>query len=367
MDFTTLWLGLSQLNQKEQEDFMARIPFNSPLVELLQEKIDVQFELPDDKKAESHFEAILGQMELHEWFEERNNTKDNILLKLSQVQTLPTLSTIAAQVFNAASDPNSSASSLTKVIQNDPALTAKLLKIVNSAFYGFQKKISTIEKTVVILGVEQVMDLAFGLAASKVFNVSSSIGGYNPQILWHHSLCIALIAQHICLQFPELQKLGAFTAGLLHDFGKIFLMDNFSEKYTEIYNDAEKYDIPIYELEEEKFGINHATIGQLLAEGWNLPEHLVEAIGFHHRPTGAPNHTRLAAIVGLADYLHYKAILTGSLDSEDINVASSQLTYGHWILLNQIFKDLHIDQLKEKADNVASIINNNQALFNLLD
>jgi putative nucleotidyltransferase with HDIG domain len=211
------------------------------------------------------------------------------------------------------------------------------------------------------------MDLAFGLAAAKVFNVSSSKGVYNPKILWHHSLCIALIAQHICQQIPEFKKYGAFTAGLLHDCGKIFLMENYFEDYMKIYYDAEKYDIPLYELEEEKYGMSHETIGQFLASGWNLPEHLVEAIGFHHRPGSALNYPQLAAIIGLADYLHYKAIQSGALSSEAINAIPCQLTCGHWSYLKQIFKNISIKELKEKADNVAGIMNNNKDLLNILN
>ncbi len=366
MDPEILWLGLSQLPQAKQKEFLARLPFDSPIVPVLEKRINAQPRPISDKAAEQHFEAIIHQMELEQSLEERSKTQHEVVSKLNRVEVLPTLPSVAAHVFKIASNPNSSAADLTEVIVNDPSLTSKLLKIVNSAFYGFPQKIGTVRQAVVILGTEEIMDLAFGLAAAKVFEVKPLEGLYDPKTLWQHSMCTAMIAQNLCQRFPEYQRLGAFTAGLLHDFGKIFLIEHFPEMYGQIHVDVRKLGLPLFELEEESFGLNHAAIGEFLASNWNLPEALVEAIAFHHQPFSAPSHSRLAAMIGLADYLHYGASESGELP-EGIPVFSPQLTSGHWNFLTQLFEGLDTGQLRKMQEDALATIKESQDLFSILD
>lgn len=363
LDPQVLWVALSQLPQTEEREFLARLPFDSPLVPTLEEMIIAQSQPISDKAAEDHLEAIIRQMELEEGLDERKSTQQEVLSKLNRVETLPTLPAIAAHIFKIASNPNSSGNDLTKVIENDPPLTSKLLKIVNSAFYGFPQKIGTVKQVVVILGTEEIMDLSFGLAAAKVFETITLQGPYDPKTLWHHSMGTALIAQNLCKKFPEHQKTGAFTAGLLHDVGKIFLMENFPQHYAQIHVDMAKHNLPLFELEEERLGLNHAAIGEFLASNWNLPDALVQAIAFHHQPFSASGDSQLAAIIGLADYLHYQA-----KDSpEEESVFPLQLTFGHWNILTQLFKGLDTEELKKMAQDAVAILKDNQDLFAILD
>ncbi len=365
MDPQVLWLGLSQLSQTEQREFLARFPFDSPLTPVLEEMIDNQYQPVSDKPTEQHFEAIIHMMELEEGLEERNERRDAVFTKLNRVEDLPTLPSIAAHIFKVASKPNSSANDLTRIIINDPPLTSKLLKIVNSAFYGFPQKIGTVKQAVVILGTDEITGLAFGLAAAKVFHVRPMEGLWDPKQLWHHSMCVALITQDLCKRFTEYQRIGAFTAGLLHDFGKIFLIENFPEPYGQVHANVTKQDLPVFELEEEKFGLSHAAIGKFLASNWNLPDALVQAIAFHHHPFSAPSHSELAAIVGLADYLHYHAAL--SSNPEEVPVWSPQLTFGHWSILTHLFKGLDTDKLKKMTQDALDILENSQDMFAILD
>ncbi len=365
MDPQVLWLGLSQLPQTEQRGFLARFPFDSPLTPVLEQMIDTQSQPASDKAAEHHFEAIIHQMELEEGLEERKKTQAEVLSKLNRVESLPTLPSIAAHIFKIASNPNSSADDLTTIIVNDPPLTSKLLKIVNSAFYGFPQKIGAVKQAVAILGMDEIMDLSFGLAAANVFQVRAIEGLWDPKQLWHHSVCAAIITQDLCKRLKKYQRLGAFTAGLLHDFGKIFLTQNFPELYGQVHVNGTKQELPLFELEEEKFGLDHATIGEFLASHWNLPDALVQGIAFHHQPFSASSHSELAAVVGLADYLHYHAAMLSS--PEDYTVLSPQLTFGHWSILTQLFKGLDTDELKKMTDNAVAILEDSQDLFAMLD
>jgi HD-like signal output (HDOD) protein len=368
MDPQTLWLGLSQVPQAEQKKFLARLPFDSPLIPVLEKTITTQPESLFDKTAEQHFEALVHQMQLEEGLERRKEIQEEVLSRLNRLETLPTLPSVAAHVFQIASNPNSSASDLTKVIMNDPSLTSKILKVVNSAFYGFPQKIGTVNQAVVVLGTNEIMDLAFGVAAAKAFDVTPVEGLFDPKAVWHHSICTGLIAQNLCQRVPEYekQKLGGFTAGLLHDFGKIFLAQGFHELYTHIHVESRKHELPLFELEEERFGLNHALIGKLLASNWNLPEYLVQAIAFHHQPFSASSHSQLAAIIGLADYLYYEATISEGQRGET-SALFPQLTSGHWSVLTQLFTDLDTEQMEKMKDDALTVFTESDDLFEIID
>ena len=368
MDPQTLWLGLSQVPRAEQKKFLARLPFDSPLIPVLERTINAQPESVLDKAAEQHFEALVHQMELEEGLEKRNEIQQEVLSGLNRLEALPTLPSVAAHVFEIASAPNSSASDLTKVIVNDPSLTSKILKVVNSAFYGFPQKIGTVKHAVVVLGMNEIMDVAFGVAAAKAFEVTPIEGLFDPKAVWHHSMCTALIAQNLCQRIPkyEKQKLGGFTAGLLHDFGKIFLAQNFHEIYTDIHIQGAKQGLPLFELEEERLGLNHALIGELLASNWNLPEYLVQAIAFHHQPFSASSHAELAALIGLADYLYYEATMSEE-QREESSVLSPQLTSGHWSVLTRLFPELDTKQIDKMKDDCLAIMTESNDVIDIID
>ena len=366
IDPQTLWLGLSQLPQVKQKEFLARLPFDAQLAPILEKMIDTQPQAVQDTAAEQHFEAIIHQMRLDDGLEERKRVYKELSSRLNHVETLPTLPSIAALVFTIASDSDSSAVDLTKVIENDPSLTSKLLKTVNSAFYGFPQKIGSVRQAVVILGTDEITNLAFGLAAAKVFQSTILEGFYGPRSLWHHSICTALISQKLCEKLPDYQNPGAFTAGLLHDFGKILLIESFPALYSQTHVDVADHYFPLFELEEERFGLNHAAIGRFLSSNWNLPEALVQAIAYHHQPLSAANNSHLAAIVGLADYLYYHATALEET-AEEVPFLFPQLTFGHWRCLTELFRGLNGEQLKEMTDAALVMIQENQDLLTLLE
>jgi len=366
MDPQSLLLGLSQLPGEKQREFLARLPFDSPLAPILQDAIESQTQPTLDKVAQEDLETIIYYMEMEEGLEERKKNQEAILSTLNRTESLPTLPSVATHVLMIASDPDASASDLTNVIVNDPSLTSRLLKVVNSAFYGFRQKIGTVERAVILLGTGEIVALAFGLATAKLFNVSQLKGVYSPKSLWQHSMCTGLIAENLCKRFPEYKKLGVFTAGLLHDFGKIVLIENFSDMYGKVHVEAKTHDLPLFELEEEKFGLNHAIIGEVLASNWNLPDALVQAIAFHHQPFSAPSHSQLAAIIGLADYLYYEATALSEIPQE-FSGFSCELTSCHWTFLGQLFPGFDSEQLKEMTQDAAVLIKNSQHLFNISD
>lgn len=366
MNPQTLLLGLSQLSQDKQREFLARLPFNSPLLPVLEDAMATQIQPTADQVAEDDLETIIYYMELDAGLSERKNNQDLILSKMNRIDSLPTLPSIATHVMMIASNPDASAQDLTDVIMNDPSLTSALLKIVNSAFYGFPQKIGTVKQAVVLLGTGEVVALAFGLSTAKLFAASHLKGVYSPKDLWRHSMCTGLIAENLCKGFPEYRKLGVFTAGLLHDFGKILLIDHFPELYGQVHVDVRKHELPLYDLEDEKFGLNHAVIGEYLASSWNLPEPLVQAISFHHHPAAASSYAQLAAIIGLADYLYYGVSELGDLEHE-LTSFPCELTSSHWTFLGQLFSGLNTEMLESMIQDALEVIKRSHELFSILE
>ncbi|SPD75990.1 conserved hypothetical protein [uncultured Desulfobacterium sp.] len=366
MDPQSLLLGLSQLSKDKQREFLARLPFDSPLVLILKEAIDSQTQPVSDSALQEELETIVYYMELEEGLNERKKNQDEILSVLNRLESLPTLPSIASRLLMIASDPDSSAGDLTEVIMNDPSLTSRILKIINSAYYGFAQKIGTVKQAVMLLGTREIIALAFGISTVKLFEPAHLKGIYSPKALWRHSMCTGLIAENLCKAFPEYRKLGVFTAGLLHDFGKILIVEKFPELYGQVHVEARKYDLPLYDLEEEKFGINHAIIGEVLSSNWKLPEALVHGIAFHHQPFSASSHSQFAAIIGLADYLYHEAIFHGEL-SDDFSGFPCELSSCHWTFLSQLFPDFDNDKLKMMIEEALDIIKRGQELFAILD
>ncbi|RLC27499.1 MAG: hypothetical protein DRH56_02545 [Deltaproteobacteria bacterium] len=366
MDPQVLLVGLSRLPREKQREFLDRLPFDSPLVPILEEAVESQSSPAPDRIAEKDFETLQYYMELEESLDTRGKNQERILSTLNRTNELPTLPSVANHVLMIASNPDASASDLTEVIMNDPSLTSKLLKIVNSAFYGFAQKIATVKQAVVLLGTGEVVAISFGLSTAKLFDAAHLKGAYSPKTLWRHSMCTGLIAEKLCKQFPEFRKLGVFTAGLLHDLGKIILIDLFPESYGQAHKEATKHELPLFELEEERFGLNHAMIGEFLAANWNLPEPIIHAIAFHHQPFAAPTHPQLAAIIGLADYLFHEATARAET-TEEFTVVPTELTTSHWTFLRSLFPGLNAEALEGMVRDARETIKHSREMFAILD
>ena len=365
IDPEILWMGLCRIPSDKQMDFLNRIPFDSPAKPILEQALRDENKPVPGGMGDRELGTIIYYTELEDGLEEREKIYEMVLSKLNHVETLPTLPSIANQVIMLISDPDSSIADLTEIITKDPSLTSKTLQAVNSAFYGFYRKVGTVKQAVALLGIDEVSYIAFALAAAKVINTSSIGHLYSPKALWHHSMATGLICQHMCLKFPEFRTFGAFTAGLLHDLGKIFLIQNFPDVYAKVHSEMQENDIPVFELEEELFGINHAYIGEYLATNWNLPEPLVQAIAFHHQPASASKYSEFAAIIGLADYLYHEAALTGELPKEAPSFPA-KLTSVHFEILSGLFKKLDVDHLKTMTQKAIDIIQKNSETLNIL-
>ena len=224
--------------------------------------------------------------------QERTAAKKRIQL----VKNLPTLPGMIDQISRAVDSKRFSMEDIGKLISRDQVLTAKILKLANSAFFGFSRKVGSLTQALVLLGFDVVKGL---ILTSSVFDLMKSKAGG----LWEHSLGVAtvasLIAQEINLEDLEEVSLAA----LLHDLGKVVLRAHMPEDTKEINLLVEQQKKSVREAEWEVLGFDHSHVGQWLAESWKLPENLTEPIRWHHQPAESRKEPLFTAVVHLSDIL----------------------------------------------------------------
>ena len=228
----------------------------------------------------------------------------NIEEALAGIRELPTLPAVLGKILNAAADPDSSAIDLGRLIAADQSLSAILLKLVNSSYYGFYRQIKTVTQAIVVLGFLEVRNLTLTATAFHVFDEFPS--KYDRQQLWRHSLAVALASDRIAKLLSKNPE-GYFEAGLLHDIGKVVLDWLYPDLFRSAVAEADEKDCSIAEAEQNVFGMNHAAVGGLLGEYWHLPETVVEAIRCHHAPDEATLDPDQAYIIAAANALSYRA------------------------------------------------------------
>ena len=222
---------------------------------------------------------------------------------LAQLPGLPTLPQTALAVLDLAKDPNAVADDFYRLISVDPALSVRVLKVVNSSFYGLSRQVDSIRQAIVLVGPNAVRNIAVASSVHKLFGTQRASPHFNPQELWAHSLAVATAARRIAQHTGFGAVETAFLAGLIHDIGMIAEMHWDRPKFlTLVELAAEEPDLPFRELEVRFFGGSHEEFGAALCRVWNLPEHLEAAAGFHHRSQDrTDSHRAIVAIVHVAD------------------------------------------------------------------
>jgi len=202
---------------------------------------------------------------------------------------LPTLPTIVTQLISVVGDPASSARQIAQLVSTDQALTAKILKVANSSFYGFDRQIATVQLAIVVLGIDMVKNIGLSVAVLKRFSQGQEHALFDRQRFWEHAIGAGVAGRMLARKFYDRRKADeAFVAGVLHDIGKLILIEYFYNEFVEALTLAKKKDMALVDAEEEVLGVSHADVGGWLTEKWNLPPHLVNAISYHHRPFEQP-------------------------------------------------------------------------------
>ncbi len=235
----------------------------------------------------------------------------NIRSEIIQISKLAPLPKIVHQIFKVTSDPTSSARDLSLLIIKDQSLTAKILKIINSAYYGFNRKIGNVNHAIVILGFDEIKSITMALCLMKYYPIEQS-RLFNRELFWKHSIGTAHIARALSSLKMELNCEDAYVVGLLHDFGKVILDQFFPDIFRNALETAKERKQPLHHVLQESIGINHAEIGGLIAEHWQLPVPLVNAIRLHHSPEEAADDEYFVHLVQLANYFCHKNMIGAS-------------------------------------------------------
>ncbi len=225
-------------------------------------------------------------------------TLEYIVNKVDDMKVLPE---IINKIIALTDDPDSTVQDMEKAILKDQVLTTKILRLANSAYYGYARKISTISQATVLLGFQAIKGIAL---ASTVRNyMTHELKGYSLEKnqLWQQSQTCAIISRFIAktIKYPNPEE--AYIAGLLRDIGKTILNEHMEREYAEVLLKVEQEEITFLDGEREVLGFDHAEIGEKVAEKWNLPRALVDAIGHHHTPDLANINPVLVSIVHVAD------------------------------------------------------------------
>jgi HD-like signal output (HDOD) protein len=220
--------------------------------------------------------------------------------KLMAIKEISTLPQVMIRIMEIITDENSSASDLADEIANDTSLTAKILKMVNSAYYGFYREIVKVSDAVVVLGFNEIRRLSLAISVLDMFGPGNR--AEHRLRFWNHSFGCAAMSDIVAKERGIFDR-GAFTAGLLHDIGKAVLDQHFPSMFSAVQACMRERLLKAHEAENLLFDFDHADVGYWLSERWNLPVSLSEAIHCHHRPESAEQTPELATLVHLADGL----------------------------------------------------------------
>ena len=250
-------------------------------------------------------------------------------------------------------NPNSSFEEISLVINVDPGLLTRLLKIVNSPFYGLSSQVDSIPHAINILGTEQLVDLVL---ATEVVNKFKGIPKdiLDMEAFWKHSIACGLTSKMIAREKGESKPERYYMAGMLHEIGSLVLYKEVPSTARECITQSNYKGEHLYKTESDILGFNHADIGKKLLKEWNLPERIVEAVGYHHNPLEAKWYPRFATIVHIADILVYEMKI-GNSGEAFVPPLAVQIIDHLGLNKNQL-KEIALE-IQDKVDEVVKIFN----------
>lgn len=202
-------------------------------------------------------------------------------------------------------NPDTTFDELAAVIKTDPAMSARLLKIVNSAFYGLGEKVDTLTHALSIVGTEQLTDLALAaIVTSKFQGIPRDL--INMETFWMHSIGCGIAARRIARQVPGVESEKMYLGGMLHDIGSLIFFKESPEVAKKILFRCKESGEHLFKVEKEVLGYDHAEVGALLLTEWKLSEQLVEMVRYHHQPSKAEDCLLETCIIARADALVYE-------------------------------------------------------------
>lgn len=241
---------------------------------------------------------------------QETSTHPDLARMITEIEELPSIPETLLEILRVIDDPTSGAPDLAAVVRLDAPLTAKILRLANSPFYGSRSDISDVSRSIAVLGYRTMRSVAITLtvATSIVSAVARAGGRLNYRDLWRHSVTTGAMAKELAILSGDPDPEEVFAAGLLHDLGKFILELHDPKAYDQVVHQRRCSGRPLAAVELETFGFDHAEVGRAFASSWRFPEILLTCIGGHHEPRSPASSAktrleRAAAVVALADYL----------------------------------------------------------------
>lgn len=226
---------------------------------------------------------------------------------LEIVDTIPAFPQSVNQIIALTSRADCPPKKLVGVIERDPIVTIKVLKVVNSAFFGLSKEVTSVQHSVVYVGLNTIKNVAISVAMSGVLPKDNE-AGLDMEAFWKNSLAVGVIAKMLAEKHrvPPNEQADYFVAGLLHNIGKVLFAHFFPGEYKEVLDKSEKEKIPLHKVEKELLGIDHCQLGSLVAKEWKLPDNLRQCIRAHHTMVNDyGDNILLVAIIAASQVNHY--------------------------------------------------------------
>lgn len=262
---------------------------------------------------------------------------NDLLMEIDSQQNLPSPSAVIARLTSLLQKDNISSQELATIAETDQAFTARILKLVNSPFYGFSRQITSVEESITMLGLDAVHQLLLTTSVLNSLKTENKI--FNINQFWLHSFGVGVFAKHLLSQKDKDTHNEAFMCGISHDIGRLIYLKFDPEKYFAFFDKGES----VTDLDKEKkwFGFDHQEVGGALGRKWNFPSSFVVTIENHHTPEKAPDYKLLVSAVNIADIFCH-AINIGDSGNKFI----SSFNPASWKIL------------EVKMDDLKSIINN---------
>ncbi len=249
---------------------------------------------------------------------------------VKKVASIATLPEITARIISTVEDPRSSAAQLHKIVSHDPALVTRILKVVNSAFYGLPGQVGSVERGIVLLGLNAIKNIAIAASLGQLFRGVKLSDTFGARDLWTHCVGVGITARELARQMKLPLADEAFLAGMIHDVGLLVSMQLYPDKLQHVCKLAETDERPFCEIEREVIGLDHQELGQALAESWKFPRSCQLVAGQHHHPAQLDDGSRLlTTLVYVADTICARNAIGFNLTAMRQNLHDAEMQEVH--------------------------------------
>lgn len=228
--------------------------------------------------------------------------KQELVKVLDGIRDLPTLPTSYFKISKLLQDVNTPSQEVCRVLESDQAIASKVLRLVNSSFFGFSRRVTQMSQAVRLLGYTTIRNAVLAISVFDSFPSKTS-KAFDRRAFWLHTIASAILARQLARRLKIGQEEDAFVAGILHDVGRLVLDQCLPEPFGKIVTFVQVNNVSMLEAERQVLGATHSEIGEYLLDKWRLPTALVEAVALHHTPSNIRSNPQLVSVIHIADHL----------------------------------------------------------------